>query len=132
MRPSYRDEARNDTGAAAVEFALVLPLLLLVVVGIIQFGRVYSQQIELEGAANAGARYLAVHPTDAAGARTKTRDAANNITFSDADIAVTATTPCNGTDSVTVVASHVFVFDIPLLPHPDITLHGKGVMPCTG
>jgi Flp pilus assembly protein TadG len=132
MRRSPRYQARDDSGAAAVEFALVLPLLLLVVVGIIQFGRIYSQQIELEGAANAGARYLAVHPTDTAGARAKTRDAANNITLSDADIAATATTPCNGTDSVTVVASHVFVFDIPLLPHPDITLRGRGVMPCTG
>jgi Flp pilus assembly protein TadG len=123
---------RDDRGAAAVEFALVLPLLMLIVVGIIQFGRIYSMQIELEGAANAGARYLAVHPTDTAETRNRTRAAANNLALTDAEIAVTAAVPCTATSQVSVTASRVFVFDIPLLPHPNITLHGKGVMPCTG
>lgn len=130
--PVSPDRPRDDSGAAAVEFALVVPLLLLLVIGIIQFGRIYSLQIQLSGAANAGARYLAVHPGDPAGARDRTRGAATNLALTDAEIAVTATTPCTGTSEVSVVASRVFVFDLPLLPHPDITLNGRGVMPCTG
>lgn len=129
MRPR---RPAGDRGAAAVEFALVLPLLMLLLVGIVQFGRVYSLQIQLSGAANHGARHLAVNPTDAAGARDRTRTAAPNLALTNGEIAVTAVPPCSPTSTVTVVASRVFVFDIPVLPNPNISINGRGVMPCTG
>jgi Flp pilus assembly protein TadG len=47
----------------AVEFAIVLPLLLLIVVGAIEFGRVYSQFQVFNGAAREGARCAAVKAT---------------------------------------------------------------------
>ena len=43
-----------------VEFALILPLLLLVLGGIIDFGRAYQQQIMLTNAAREGARMAAL------------------------------------------------------------------------
>lgn len=49
-----------DRGAVAVEFALILPVLLLIVVGTIEFGRVYSQWQVYNGAAREGARCAAV------------------------------------------------------------------------
>lgn len=49
-----------ERGAAAVEFALVVPLLLLLVVGIVDFGRAFSVQITLTQAARAGARSMVV------------------------------------------------------------------------
>ncbi len=36
---------RGERGAAAVEFALVLPLLVALVLGIVDFGRAYNQQV---------------------------------------------------------------------------------------
>jgi hypothetical protein len=45
-----------DRGAAAVEFALVLPLLLFLVFGIIDFGRALNAQVTLTQAAREGAR----------------------------------------------------------------------------
>ena len=44
-----------------VEFALVLPLLLALLCGIIDFGWLYYNQITLNNAAREGARYAVVH-----------------------------------------------------------------------
>jgi len=46
----------RDRGAAAVEFALLLPVLLLIVFGLIDFGRALNAQITLTQAAREGAR----------------------------------------------------------------------------
>jgi Flp pilus assembly protein TadG len=62
MREFLR-RARGDQGAVAVEFALILPLLILIVVGTIEFGRVYSQFQVFNGAAREGARCAAVQAT---------------------------------------------------------------------
>lgn len=50
----------NDRGAVAVEFALVLPVLLLALVGVVEFGRVFNAQIVLTNAAREGARTFAI------------------------------------------------------------------------
>jgi Flp pilus assembly protein TadG len=44
----------RDRGTAAVEFALMVPVLLLILFGIIDFGRALNAQIELTGAAHEG------------------------------------------------------------------------------
>lgn len=65
-----RDKGRRSfpahirAGAAAFEFAVALPLLLLILVGILEFGRVGSLEIQLAQAARAGAEYGAFHPPD--------------------------------------------------------------------
>jgi Flp pilus assembly protein TadG len=51
---------QGDRGVVAVEFALVLPILLLVVFGIIDFGRMLNAQITLTQAAREGARWAAL------------------------------------------------------------------------
>jgi len=52
---------RSDTGAELIEFALVFPLLLLVVLGIVDFGIMFQQYEVLTNAAREGAR-IAVLP----------------------------------------------------------------------
>lgn len=53
---SYRRGERNERGAAAVEFALVLPILATLVFGIVDFGRMLWFQEVLVNATRTGAR----------------------------------------------------------------------------
>lgn len=52
--------ARSERGQAYVEFALILPILLLIVMGIIQFGTVFRTYITLTDATRVGGRQAAV------------------------------------------------------------------------
>lgn len=55
---------RSDDGASALEFALVMPLLVILVFGIIQFGFLFNQWQQLEHAAREGARWASLrNPT---------------------------------------------------------------------
>lgn len=51
---------RSEKGQAVVEFALVLPVLLLLLLGILQFGLVFKDYVALTDAVRAGARTGAV------------------------------------------------------------------------
>ena len=51
------DVSKLELGATAVEFALILPLLLVLVVGLIDFGRMGFVQISVTAASRDGARY---------------------------------------------------------------------------
>jgi len=49
-----------DRGAAAVEMAFVMPLLIAMIVGIIDFSRIFNGEIQLSQAAREGARIAAL------------------------------------------------------------------------
>jgi Flp pilus assembly protein TadG len=138
-RRSAHSDAR-DRGAAAVEFALLLPVLLLIVFGIIDFGRALNAQITLTQAAREGARLDALGQTTAA-VQSRTIGAATGLSLSPANVTVT-TCPKGAGQGVnaTVQASYTFSFVTPIgaiagffggsgLGSP-ITLTAKGVMPC--
>jgi len=57
-------------GASAVEFALVLPVLLLLVFGVIYFGFAFNTKMTLTQSAREGARLGATFPVDETGAPT--------------------------------------------------------------
>ena len=52
---------RDDRGQALVEFALIMPFLLLFLVGIVEFGRAWNQHQVITDAAREGARKAAVY-----------------------------------------------------------------------
>jgi Flp pilus assembly pilin Flp len=52
--------SRRQDGAAAVEFALLLPLLVLLLFGFIQFGLAFNARIQATNAAREGARLAVV------------------------------------------------------------------------
>lgn len=60
--------AKREGGAVLVEFALVLPLLLLVVLGTMQFGIFLNAKINETHLASSAARYAAVNHNPSSGA----------------------------------------------------------------
>jgi len=52
-----------ENGQGMIEMALCLPILILLVTGIMDFGRMYEERIAVTNAARDGVRYATTHPT---------------------------------------------------------------------
>jgi len=60
LSPGRRAYARNERGQSLLEFALVLPILILLVLGIITFGVAINNYLALTDAVNTAARQIAI------------------------------------------------------------------------
>jgi Flp pilus assembly protein TadG len=83
---------RDEQGQAMVEFALVLPLLLIVMIGIVQFGILFHNYETLTDAVRAGARQAAVSRTlgDPQGAtKSRVRQSAAGLDTDPAKLVIT-------------------------------------------
>lgn len=121
-----------DRGAAAVEFALVALLLITLVVGAVEFGRLWAMQASLASAARDGAREMAIKKDTA-----DPQGVLNNVfPFGTPTIASRADCPVPGDPSVDSSAELGAEFQTNtltgLLPFGAITLRGEGVMRCGG
>lgn len=111
--------ARSDRGQALAEFALTVPVLLFLVLGIIEFGRAWSQQQAITDAAREGARLaVVVDPTvTAATVVTRVKSALRRAAVdSTATVTLTGTFRSTGTPmTVSVSAPYRFVFLAPIV-----------------
>ena len=137
QRHGRRNRAR-DRGAAAVEFALLLPVLLLILFIIIDAGRALNAQITLTEAARQGVRLAALGQPDST-VVSSTQSAATGLTG--VTVQVTDCAPGAGpTSSATVSVSYTFSFITPIGaiaalfggsgPGSPFVLSAQGVMPC--
>jgi len=62
---SWANQKRLDDGQTLVEFAFVLPVLLLILFGIIEFGWIFMQYVQVIHAAREGTRYASTDPYSA-------------------------------------------------------------------
>jgi Flp pilus assembly protein TadG len=100
IRRSRRRLTGDRSGASAVEFALVAPILLLLAVGMAQFGIVLNQYIMLTEAVRDGARLLAI----ARGSSTPYTTTVNQVKSSAGTLTtsnLTITTTVNGSACAT-------------------------------
>lgn len=97
---------KSDSGAVAVEFALVALPLLMLVLGIIDFGRLYSNQVSVAAAAREGVRVMAIN-NDAAATRAAVKNALPGLSpaVTDAQITISPTSCVNG-QTVTVTVTY--------------------------
>jgi len=141
---------RTQSGAAALEFALVAPLLIILVFGVISFGIVFGQQLALGNAAREASRYGVVEGRTCAQVTSAAKDAANTIGMSGTNVAVsvkrgateaaatdvcptTAANPCKGSvvgDSLYVELGFTSKMVIPMVMDNNIALKSDGVFRC--
>ena len=86
--PTPPDARRSERGTAAVEFALVLPLVLVVALALVQTGLLVRDRLLVEAAARAGARAAAIQE-DPAAIRSAALAAAPSLDGAAVDLAVT-------------------------------------------
>jgi Flp pilus assembly protein TadG len=59
---SQTDLIQNERGASAVEFAIAVPVLLVLIIGIIQLGILFMANAGLQQAVEEGARFATIFP----------------------------------------------------------------------
>jgi Flp pilus assembly protein TadG len=119
----------DQRGAAAVEFALVAALLLTIVFGIFEFGRIYSELEVLASAAREGARAAAVRGT-AEEIKAATEAAASPYELDSTPVADKVCDDSTSGDPVTVAWTQNIKISVGLLPPLNKDFEIKGVFRC--
>ncbi len=116
---------RDSAGAAILEFAIILPVYLLFIFGIIELGYVLWGNSALEHGASYGARYAFVHPTSSSS--TIKSAALASIDFPNNDITYNVTISPNV--SADIDGSFSYTFKVLPLNPLTITTHIHQVLP---
>lgn len=123
--------AREERGQSLVEFAIALPILLAIVIGIFEFGMAWNQRQVVTNAAREGARVLALPQVDADSANMVV---ANYLTTANLDPSLATITADEETGNVggfaTVGVSYPYQFRflgpiVALLDGPDGSMTGS-------
>lgn len=137
MSVSHTDTTRrSETGAAAVEFAIILPVLIMLLFAIIQFSIAYNRKQGLHAAAREGARVAALPRTTRSEIEARMRDALAGVVSDTSGVTISLTPsetePCKkrSGESVTVTAAYPTDVEIPLWGKKSMTLTGRGTFRC--
>lgn len=129
MKRSNSSKNERNRGAVAVEFALVAPILLTLVAGIVEFSHAYNLQISVTQAAREAARNMAITNSQAeaqaAAAQGAPGLATNTFTYTFTPVA------CSADQNVTVGISYT-TNTLTGLFGSTVTLTGVGAMRCGG
>jgi Flp pilus assembly protein TadG len=115
MRSHVRAAIRDEAGQTMTEFAIVLPILALLLFGVIQFGILFNNYITLTDATRAGARKAAVsrHLDDPSGdAEAQVRSSASGLDQDDLDVTISTPAGWERGADVTVEARYPYEIDL--------------------
>jgi Flp pilus assembly protein TadG len=121
-----RARSTDERGAAAVEFALVLPLLVTLVFGIVQAGLALNTKLTLTHAVREGARTAIVDGD----AKKAVKDAGTGLGLKNNDIDVIACDDDEVGEKAEVEAFTDVDLSIPFTDLGEITISSKAVMRC--
>ena len=125
---------RREQGSAAVEFALILPVLMILLLGIIEFSYAFFIQASVSNAARLGARNYAINYS-VAGSQQAAIDLAKSALSPGATVTGSFSGPCAPMSQTTLTLTYKYKsitgwFDS--LLGSQITLTGVGSMQCGG
>lgn len=110
---------RERRGAAAVEFAIIAPLFFLVVMGIIEFGRMAMVQQVITNAAREGARVGVVDDSTTSGVKKKVDNYLASAGIKGASVSVSPDPPSSAKYGESVTVTVAIPFDtVSWLPTP--------------
>ena len=100
--------SKEEQGQSLVELAIMMPILMIILLGIIDFGRVFYAYVTITNASREGARYGSLHPLQDADIKQRVVDeAANTVTINESDITVSRDDP-DHPNTITVTVNHEF------------------------
>lgn len=126
---ALRRRASNELGAAMVEMAIVLPLLMVLVFGIIEYGRLYNAQITLTHAAREGVRDYAIHQDWDQAKSTASQAISNTLP---GPLGFPSPPPCVPGEPTQMNLTYPFTIRIPFVGDDLLTITAVGVMRCGG
>jgi Flp pilus assembly protein TadG len=106
---------KNNRGQTLVELALLLPILVLLVFGILEFGRVFNETLVVTAAAREGARVAAVNSDNDAAAVDAVKQVAAAIDHGRLTIDISPTGPRAIGSEVTVQVTNQVPIVTPLI-----------------
>ena len=112
---------KRGLGQALVEFALLIPLFILIVILFIDLGRATSVYIQLSNAVREGTRYAIVHQFDEENITDVVHQYSQSLDHNQMTVA-----PSRDTTTVTIVVTYPYS---PLTPGLSWLLGGAGVIP---
>ena len=115
MRIANGIRIRTEGGQALVEFTLLIPVLLFVVIAIAQFGDLYNHYVSITDATRAGARMAVVSrtATNPSGVAIQAvRDSAHTLDQTKLTVTVTPAPPWTTGQQITVTASYPYALNI--------------------
>lgn len=120
----------GERGSVAVEFALLAPILIMLLFGIVEFGRAYNVQVSLTNAAREGVRAMAINDSQSV-ARSAARNSATQLSpaLADADITFSAANCGIGTQMTVTIRYSLNTMTGIAGP---FAMTGKGTMLCGG
>jgi Flp pilus assembly protein TadG len=139
MGMSVRAKLRREEGAAAVEFALIVGLLAILVFGLLEYGLAFWQVQNLRAAAREGARVAAVRGNDAAVRSAMVNASAGSLSGGEsisispqctADTTGQAVTVTIANGSLSGAVKEAFEVSIPFLPPIQLNPELSGTFRC--
>ena len=108
-------QLRREDGQAFVEFAIVLPILVLLVFGITQFGLAFRNYLAITDAARVAARAAAVKRTNSpcTAARTAIQDTVSTGQWAQISSRITCTAGPNTGDQVKITIAYPYSIGLP-------------------
>ena len=82
-------------GQSLMEMALIIPILLVLIIGALEFGRLFFSKVVITNAAREGAYYLSIHPSDYASGTNAVQTEASNSGIPDVSVVITPKNCCS-------------------------------------